>query len=107
MVPVHWLMFIDWGRAVNITYISSLFFFFYLYKNKYINVNFKAIDKKINKLLSTISNKTIFKSKKSIIVFTFIIYAFGWSPPTLLSADVNSFPGYRIPYKTIKFLFLN
>ena len=44
---------------------------------------------------------------KSILVIFFLVYAFGWSPPTLLSADVNSFPGYRIPYKTIKILYLS
>ena len=25
-VPLHWLMFLDWGRAVNITYVSSFLF---------------------------------------------------------------------------------
>ena len=104
-VPIHWLMFVDWGRAVNITYVSSVLFFFFLYKNKFIDVNFKNIEFNVNKTLDFIINKTFIKSKKKLIIFIFIIFAFGWSPPTLLSADVNSFPGYRIPYKTIKFLF--
>ena len=43
-VPIHWLMFIDWGRAVNITYVSSILFFFYLFKNDFIKINFKIID---------------------------------------------------------------
>ncbi len=106
LVPFHWLMFIDWGRAVNIAYVSSLLFFFYLYKNNFIKTNFKLIEKKFNQIFDWIKNKTFFKSKKKLIIFSFIIFAFGWSPPTLLSADVNSFPGYRIPYKTIKFLLL-
>ena len=106
-VIFHWLMFIDWGRAVNITYVSSLLFFFYLLKNDYISVNFKEINKLVNKYLSKFIKFTFFKSKKFLLTFLFIIYAFGWSPPTLLSADVNSFPGYRIPYKTSKILYLN
>ena len=106
-VIFHWLMFIDWGRAVNITYVSSLLFFVYLLKNDYISVNFKEINKLVNKYLSKFIKFTFFKSKKFLLTFLFIIYAFGWSPPTLLSADVNSFPGYRIPYKTSKILYLN
>ena len=106
LVPFHWLMFIDWGRAVNITYVSSLLFFFYLYQNNFIKTNFKLVEKKFNQIFDWLKNKTFLKSKKKLVIFSFIIFAFGWSPPTLLSADVNSFPGYRIPYKTIKFLLL-
>ena len=100
-------MFIDWGRAVNITYVSSILFFFYLYKNDYISINFLKIKKIVDKFLSYLIKIIFLKSKKGLATFIFIIYAFGWSPPTLLSADINSFPGYRIPYKTIKFLSLN
>ena len=32
-VVVHWLMFIDWGRAVNIAYVSGILFYFHLYIN--------------------------------------------------------------------------
>jgi hypothetical protein len=103
LVPLHWLMFIDWGRAVNITYVSSFLFIVYLYKNKYIYVNIDIINKKIAFILDILLKYSFFKSKKKLTIFIFIIYAFGWSPPTLLSADVNSFPGYRIPYKTIKY----
>ena len=105
-VPIHWLMFIDWGRAVNIFYVSSLLFFFYLYKNEFIKVDFATIKKKIEVIMIYFIKIKFFK-KKSFVVFVFIIYAFGWSPPTLLSSDVNSFPGYRLPYKTAKVLFLN
>ena len=99
-------MFIDWGRAVNIFYVSSLLFFFYLYKNEFIKVDFATIKKKIEVIMIYFIKIKFFK-KKSFVVFVFIIYAFGWSPPTLLSSDVNSFPGYRLPYKTAKVLFLN
>ena len=106
LVPIHWLMFIDWGRAVNITYVSSILFFVYLYKNQYIKVNFINIKKQTD-LIIGIFLKNDYIKRKPLVVFIFTIYAFGWSPPTLLSADVNSFPGYRIPYKTSKILFSN
>ena len=101
-VPIHWLMFLDWGRAVNITYVSSFLFLFYLYKNNYIEVNMKKIENILQLFFNFIFKYSFFKSKKKLTILIFVIYAFGWSPPTLLSADVNSFPGYRIPYKTIK-----
>ncbi len=105
-VPIHWLMFIDWGRAVNITYVSSILFFFYLYKNNFIKINFKTIEYNTYKIVNYFSKILKIKPKNILTIF-FLVFAFGWSPPTLLSADVNSFPGYRIPYKTIKFLYLS
>jgi hypothetical protein len=104
IVPMHWLMFIDWGRAVNITYVSSVLFFFYLYKNDFIKVNFKKIKKETDTVIKFFLRRNYIK-RKPLVLFIFVIYAFGWSPPTLLSSDVNSFPGYRIPYKTSKLLF--
>jgi hypothetical protein len=97
-------MFIDWGRAVNITYVSSVLFFFYLYKNDFIKVNFKKIKKETDTVIKFFLRRNYIK-RKPLVLFIFVIYAFGWSPPTLLSSDVNSFPGYRIPYKTSKLLF--
>ncbi len=105
-IPMHWLMFIDWGRALNIAYVSSILFFFYLLKNNLIDVNFKKIEKDFLNFVKPLQDKIKVKSKFILIVF-FLFFAFGWSPPTLLSADVNSFPGYRIPYKTIKFFILS
>ena len=105
MVPVHWLMFIDWGRAVNITYVTSIIFYFYLFKNDLIKLNVVYLKKKINSLFKLITKNDFLKKRKNLPLFIFVIYAFGWCPPTLLSADVNSFPGYRIPYKTAKILF--
>lgn len=101
-VPIHWLMFYDWGRAVNILYVSSFLFLFYLLKNKFIKIDFKKIKFKINFYLNILLKHTYLKSKKKLTVMIFIIYAFCWSPPTLLSEDVNSFPIYRLPYKTFK-----
>ena len=99
-------MFIDWGRAVNITYVSSILFFFYLFKNDFIKIHFRLIEDKTFKMVNNLQ-KMLKINPKNILVIFFLVFAFGWSPPTLLSADVNSFPGYRIPYKTIKFLYLS
>ena len=83
----------DWGRWVNISYTFSVLFYFYLYKNKIIFL--KKIDYKI--INKGLSNKTIY-------TMIFIIFCFGWNPKTVVSGDVASFPGYRIPYKTIKII---
>ena len=90
------LMGVDWGRWVNISYFHAIIFFIYLYKNNYITIT-KDKSNLIN--LSFISKK--------IFIFLFIIFCFGWAPKTLLTGDVGSFPGYRIPYKVIKMVFIN
>ncbi len=84
----------DWGRWINITCTFATLFYFYLYKNNIIDIDFDKISKKL----------IFFENKKKIFIFVFIIFAFGWSPQTVFKGDVSSFPGYRIPYKAIKFL---
>ena len=86
---------VDWGRIVNISYTFTILFYFYLYQNNLLKVNFDRMAKKIS----------FFNKKKSFLVLFFIIYAFGWNPQTLITGDVSSFPGYRIPYKSIKTLY--
>ena len=46
--------------------------------------------------------KYILPTKKAVLVF--IVFAFGWHPKATLSEDIGSLPGYRIPYKAIKFI---
>ena len=95
LVPVILLfaMGYDWGRWVNITYVLSAIVYFYLYKNNLILLNKKKLEENfINKL------------KGKIFIFLFIVYCFGWNPKTVISGDVASFPGYRIPYKAFKVL---
>ena len=94
-VLVLFTMMGDWGRIVNISYTFTVLFYFYLLKNNLLRINFKNITKKI----------TFVQNKKSLLVLCFIIYAFGWNPKTVLTGDVASFPGYRIPYKTMKVLY--
>ena len=83
----------DWGRWVNILYVFSITTFLSLYKNKLINLE-------KNKLKNNFLNK--FKKKMFIVLFIF--FCFGWNPKTIITGDVASFPGYRIPYKAFKIL---
>ncbi len=83
----------DWGRWVNISYVFSIITFIYIYKNNLINLSEKFLN---NKLFKNINKK--------IFIFIFIIFCFGWNPKTVMTGDVASFPGYRIPYKTIKII---
>jgi hypothetical protein len=85
----------DWGRWVNISYTFTALFYFYLLQNNLLEINLEKITKKIS----------FIQSKKSLLVICFILYTFGWTPQTSLRGDVSSFPGYRIPYKTVKILY--
>ena len=85
----------DWGRWVNISYVFSIVTFFYIYKNNFIILSEKFLEYKLLKKMS-----------KGFFIFIFIFYCFGWNPKTVITGDVASFPGYRIPYKAIK-IFLN
>ena len=80
-----------WGRWVNISYTFSVLFYFYLAKNDLIKIDLKSIDIFLK------------KQNKKIIVLFFIIFSFGWNPKTVVTGDVASFPGYRIPVKIVKF----
>ena len=83
----------DWGRWVNISYVFSIISFVYIYKYNLITLSEKFLS---NKLLKNIKNK--------IFIFIVIIYCFGWNPKTVITGDVASFPGYRIPYKALKII---
>ena len=85
----------DWGRWVNISYTFTALFYFYLFQNNFLEINLKKIIKKIS----------FIQNKNSLLVLCFIVYAFGWNPKTTLTGDIASFPGYRIPYKTIKVMY--
>ena len=85
----------DWGRVVNISYTFTVLFYFYLLQNNLLEINFEKITKKIS----------FIKKKKPLFVICFVLYAFGWTPQTTLRGDVSSFPGYRVPYKTMKILY--
>jgi hypothetical protein len=85
----------DWGRWVNISYTFTALFYFYLLQNNLLEINLRKMTKKIS----------FVQNKKSLLVVCFILYTFGWTPQTSLRGDVSSFPGYRVPYKTVKILY--
>ncbi len=94
-VLVLFTMMGDWGRIVNISYTFTVLFYFYLLQNNLIKIDLEKITKKIS----------FIQNKKSLLVVFFVLYTFGWTPQTTLRGDVSSFPGYRIPYKTVKILY--
>ena len=79
----------DWGRWVNISYVFSITFYVYLLKKNMITRKKINFDKRI-------------RFNKKFFVYIFIIYCFGWNPKTVITGDIASFPGYRIPYKAFK-----
>ena len=81
----------DWGRWVNIGYFFSITTFIYMSKNNMLHISYNFLEKNIFK-----------KIKKKIFVILIIFYCFGWNPKTVMTGDVASFPGYRIPYKVLK-----
>ena len=83
----------DWGRWVNITYVFLLIIFFQLLRHKKIIINYENI-----------KNSFVYKLKRKTFIFFFIIFCFGWNPKTVITGDVASFPGYRIPYKAFKIM---
>ena len=92
-VTVLFAMGYDWGRWVNITYvILALTFFKLLIDNQFL-LNFEKLNKSF-----------FYKIKGKFFIFFFVIFCFGWNPKTVITGDVASFPGYRVPYKVFKIL---
>ena len=92
-VLVLFAMGYDWGRWVNIGYVFSIISYVYLYKKRKIFISENKIQ-----------NNKLNKVSKKIFVLFFVIYCFGWNQKTVITGDVASFPGYRIPYKVFKLL---
>ena len=90
-VIVLFAMGYDWGRWVNVSYVFTAIFFFYLYRNNYIYLH------------ENLKNNFLNKVSRKFFIFLFIVFCFGWNPKTTMTGDVASFPGYRIPYKTLSF----
>ena len=83
----------DWGRWVSISYTLSLLTYIFSLKNNFIVLDVDKIN-------------FVILRKKSVVIIIFIIFAFGWSPKTLINEDVSSIPIYRKSVeivKTIKF----
>ena len=84
----------DWGRWIHITYSLSILLYFYLLKNFVITNDF------YNNHLSK-----FFLNKKKFLIFLFFIFAFYWSPKTLLIGDISTNTLYKIVYKSSKLIF--
>ena len=83
----------DWGRWINITYSFTILLYIFLFSNSLVS------DKSYSKqkiLKNFFNNKTLF-------LILFIIFSFGWNPKTVITGDIASFPGYRIPVKIINY----
>ena len=83
----------DWGRWVNISYVILALIYFKLILSNYLFIDSEKLRQNF-----------LYKIKKITFIFLFIIFCFGWNPKTVISGDVASFPGYRIPYKAFKIL---
>tara|TARA_B100000674_G_C37339482_1_gene689035 strand:- start:99 stop:608 length:510 start_codon:yes stop_codon:yes gene_type:complete len=92
-VTVLFAMGYDWGRWVNITYVFLALIYFKLLIDDHIVLNFKSLEQNF-----------LYKIRGKTYVIFFIIFCFGWNPKTVITGDVASFPGYRIPYKVFKIL---
>ena len=85
----------DWGRWVGMTITFTTIFYFYLYKNNFIKVDYLSLNQKLN----------FFKDKKKFVIVLFIIFAFGWNQKTTSVEDIATNPLYKIPYNTAKRIF--
>ena len=83
----------DWGRWVNISYVILVLVYYKLLLNNHLILNFEKLRQNF-----------LYKIKGKAFIILFIIFCFGWNPKTVISGDVASFPGYRIPYKVFKIL---
>ena len=83
----------DWGRWVNVTYVMLALTYFHLLKSSNFILNYKNLE-----------NNLLYRIKGKIFIIFFVIFCFGWNPKTVITGDVASFPGYRIPYKVFKIL---
>ena len=92
-VTVLFAMGFDWGRWVNITYVFLALIYFKLLIDNHIEINSKNLEQSF-----------LYKIKGKTYIIFFIIFCFGWNPKTVITGDVASFPGYRIPYKVFKIL---
>lgn len=84
----------DWGRWVNISYVISALIVLNLLINRKIKLN-----------ITLLKQNFLYRLKGKLFIVFFIIFCFGWNPKTVMTGDVASFPGYRIPVKVINKVF--
>jgi len=85
----------DWGRWIGMTITYTTIFYFYLYKNNLISVNYTLLSKKLFFL----------KNKRKLVIILFVLYSFGWNQKTTSTEDISTNALYKVPYNTAKRIF--
>ena len=85
----------DWGRWIGMLISFATYFYFFLYKNNHINVDYEKMSMKLS----------FFRNKKTLVTIIFIIFAFGWNQKTARSGDIATNPLWKVPYNTSKRIF--
>ena len=85
----------DWGRWIGMLISFATYFYFFLYKNNYVDVDFEMMSKRL----------AFFENKKILVIIVFIIFAFGWNQKTSKSGDIATNPLWKVPYNTSKKIF--
>ena len=85
----------DWGRWINIIYTFSILLYFFFLKNNFVTNNL-GIQKFI--IISILN-------KKKYLISIFIIFAFFWSPKTVITGDISTNTLYKIVYNSSKKVF--
>ena len=85
----------DWGRWIGMLISFSTFFYFFLYRFNYVEVDFKTLSEKLS----------LFKLRRKLVIVIFIIFAFGWNQKTAMSGDIATNPLWKVPYNTSKRIF--
>ena len=88
---------VDSGRYLSMAYTFPCIFFFSCYKFNLINIDFIKMKSTYNFLIT--------KNKK-ILIMTFIVICFTWSPKAVYHEDTASLPIYRLITK-IPHFFIN
>jgi len=75
-LPIYYLA-LDWGRWLNISYMSSLIIFIFLINNNFIKLkNYKSFSNNIY-------------LKRVLISLVFVIYCFGWTVPICCNPEIK------------------
>jgi hypothetical protein len=85
----------DWGRWINIIYTFSILLYFFFLKNNFVTNNL-GTQKFI--IISALN-------KKKYLISIFIIFAFFWSPKTVITGDISTNTLYKIVYNSSKKVF--
>jgi hypothetical protein len=85
----------DWGRWINIIYTFSILLYFFFLKNNFVTNNLGTQKFKIISVLN----------KKKYLISIFIIFAFFWSPKTVITGDISTNTLYKIVYNSSKKVF--